>query len=196
MSDRALSSELPVSANSKTDSTGASASDVEKADLQDTEPAIDQGGNRIYFMNLSGRNSEDGVYLSKVTIEDKDFLTGENREVLQEQLSSPVELAYRALHLLPALDIDDDGIVSRSEIDNASKDSKYKGTDAQVIAGLSEPSTWDRLINFSNDERGRETGISSEDVWSIGERQEDAVVQAAFAAAIASYHPDESTAGN
>ncbi len=195
MSDRALSSELPAHANSKEEIHGASESDAEKADLKDTEPAIDQGGNRIYFMNLTGRNSEEGVYLTKVTIEDKDDLTGEGREVLQKQLSSPVELAYRALHLLPALDIDDDGIVSRTEMENAAKDSKYTGTDAQVIAGLSEPSVWNRIANFSNDQRGKETGLSSEDAWIIAERQDDVAVQTAFAAAIASYHPSEMTAG-
>ncbi len=159
MSDRALSSELQVHANSKVENHSPSENDAEKADMQDTAPAADQGGNRIYFMNLTGRNSGEGVYLTKVTIEDKDDLTGEGREVLQKQLSSPVELAYRALHLLPVLDIDNDGIVSRTEMENAAKDSKYKGTDAQTIAGLSDPSAFSRIANFSNDERGRETQV-------------------------------------
>ncbi len=185
MSDKAMPAELAVNADSNADSHDDSASDSHEPDLQATVPAIDRDENRIYFMNLSGQNSGEGVFLTKVTIEDKDELTGKDREVRNEPLSSPVELAYRALHLLPVLDIDKDGIVSRTEFENAAKDPQYKGTDAQVIAGLSDSSAWERLINFSNDERGKETGISSEDAWIIGERQNDVAVQAAYAAAVA-----------
>ncbi len=200
MTDRATSSDLPVNANSNSDTSSESASDStndsHEQDLQATVPAIDRDENRIYFMNLSGQNSGDGVFLTKVTIEDKDDLTGKDREVRNEPLSSPVELAYRALHLLPVLDIDKDGIVSRTEFEGAAKDPQYKGTDVQVIAGLSDPSAWERLINFSNDERGKETGISSEDVWTIAERRNDVAVQAAYAAAIANFQISDGTAGH
>lgn len=195
MSDKAMSSELAVRADSNTDSRDDSPSDSQEDDLQ-AVPAIDPSENRIYFMNLSGQNSGDGVFLTKVTFDDKDDLTGEGREVLNKPLSGPVELSYRALHLLPVLDIDEDGIVSRTELDSASRNSKFKGTDVQVIAGLSDPSAWDKLINFSNDERGKETGISSEDVWTIAERQSDVAVQAAYAAAIAGYKMSDTTAGH
>ncbi len=171
-------------------------SDSQEDDSSEYVSEADISGARIYFMNLSGSSSEDGgVYLSKVTFEDKNGLTGEGREVRQGSLSSPVELSYRALHLLPVLDIDHNGIVSRVEMDSAAADPKYKGTDAQVIAGLSARSSWDRIANFSNDERGNETGISSEDVWTIAERQNDVAVQAAYAAAIANHNLPERTAG-
>lgn len=197
MTDRASVSELPASTVNPDVQDAARGNSAEDSSHTNV-PAEDVAGARIYFMNINGQNADGSVFLSKVTFDDrdKDDLTGEDREVLDKPLSSPVELAYRGLHLLPVLDIDRDGVVTRDEIDSASKDSKYRGTDALVIAAFADPSAWDGLTKLSNDQRGNETGITSEDVWTIAEKQNDVAVQNAYDASLAAFHMNEMAAGN
>lgn len=120
-----------------------------------------------------------------------------NRKVPQEPLSSPTELAFQSLLAFADFDTNHDKMLSREELELAAQNPKVTGQDAQVVAGLLDPMAFNRISRFSNDERGKETGISSDDLWKLAPKwrtvhpegnsrgyRDQQAIEAAYAAAL------------
>lgn len=81
------------------------------------------------------------------------------------------EFRMRAQELFVRIDLDQDGFVSRKEISKAVENPSYKGEDAQVIAGLFDSKTWSRLVESSDDQRGKDNSISPKDIQQLDQER-------------------------
>lgn len=97
-------------------------------------------------------------------------ITEENRNVLEGPLSSVNEFIYSTVSAFNLIDTNKSGTVSYEEVQAAQTAKWLRGQDALVIAGLLERSAFDRVATFKNDVRGKETELSREDVWEMGEK--------------------------
>ena len=141
-------------------------------------PPVDADGNVIQTDEESGpwQGAATEAYAAKTgVVSDVRFkdLNEDNRNVLEDPLSSVNEFIYSTVGAFNLMDTDKSGTVSYAEVQAAQTAKWLKGQDSLVIAGLLERNAFDRIATFTNDQRGKETELSRSDVWEMAEKAND-----------------------
>lgn len=95
-----------------------------------------------------------------------------NRTVSDEQIPGVNSFTVHALEMFSSLDADKSGGISRAELESAHSSGRYHGQDTQVMAGLMDRGSWDRMVNFVKDNKDE---LTRDDLWEIGVKYNNGV---------------------
>lgn len=81
---------------------------------------------------------------------------------------SPNRLRDRAQNIFDEMDADENGLLSKAEVRNATEHNLYTAGDAHIIENLFYGNAFKELANLSDDQKGKETHVSMNDIDRLG----------------------------